>query len=176
MNKINKFKIQKSTKIDGVYIFTPSFGKDDRGIIYTSFYDDIFKEYLPENLYFKHDKFSNSKQNVLRGIHGDVKSWKLVTCVYGEIFQVVVDCRENSPTYKQWEAFTINSEKPQLILLPPKMGNSFFVNSKTAIYHYKLAYEGEYLDAEDQFSIKWNDSSIGIKWPVENPILSGRDK
>ena len=60
--------------------------------------------------------------------------------------------------------------------MPPKMGNSFLVNSEKAIYHYKLAYEGEYLDAEDQFSLKWNDSSLGIEWPIEYPILSNRDK
>lgn len=101
-------------------------GKDERGIIYSSYYEDNFKKFLPKELNFKHDKFSSSKKDVLRGIHGDIKSWKLVTCVYGEIFQVVVDCREESPTYNQWEAFTINSENPQLILLPPKMGNSFF--------------------------------------------------
>jgi dTDP-4-dehydrorhamnose 3,5-epimerase len=176
MSKINHFKIEKSKKIDGVYIFTPSCGEDDRGIIYTSYYKDNFKELLPKDLSFKHDKFSSSKKNVLRGIHGDVKSWKLVTCVYGEIYQVVVDCRKDSPTYLLWESFIINSEKPQLILLPPNMGNSFFVNSESAIYHYKLAYEGEYLDAEDQFSLKWNDPLIGIEWPTNNPILSGRDK
>ena len=176
MSNINNFHIERSEKINGVYIFTPSCGKDERGLIYTSFYDEVFNKYLPQGLHFKHDKFSRSKQNVLRGIHGDVKSWKLITCVFGEIYQVVVDCREESPTYKQWEAFTLNSEKPQLILLPPEMGNSFFVNSELAIYHYKLAYEGEYLDAADQFSIKWNDPSIGIKWPIENPILSGRDR
>ena len=170
------FDIQESTEIAGVYILKPSISEDARGNIWTSFLKDEVEELLPSGLYFKHDKFSSSKKNVLRGIHGDVKSWKLITCVYGEIYQVVVDCREESPTYKQWEAFTINSENPQLILLPPKMGNSFFVNSETAIYHYKLAYEGEYLDAEDQFSIKWNDPSIGIEWPFDNPILSGRDK
>lgn len=176
MSKINEFKIEKSDVIEGVYIFTPSYGKDFRGIIYTSFYKENFQNYLPKGLFFKHDKFSSSKKDVLRGIHGDTKSWKLITCVFGEIYQVVVDCRKESPTYKKWEAFTINSEEPKLILLPPNMGNSFFVNSETAIYHYKLAYDGEYLDAEDQFSIKWNDPSIGIKWPIESPILSGRDK
>jgi len=170
------FIIEKSKKIDGIYIFTPSIGKDERGIIYSSFYDENFKDYLPKGLSFKHDKFSSSKQNVLRGIHGDVKSWKLVTCVYGEIFQVIVDCRKDSPTYKHWEGFTINSENPQLILLPPNIGNSFFVNNELAIYHYKLAYEGEYLDVNDQFSLKWNDPSIGIDWPTKNPILSDRDR
>jgi dTDP-4-dehydrorhamnose 3,5-epimerase len=176
MSSINQFKIEKSKKIHGIHIITPSIGKDDRGIIYTSFYDDYFKDFLPNGLHFKHDKFSSSKKNVLRGIHGDVKSWKLVTCVYGEIYQVVVDCREESPTYNHWEAFTINSENPKFILLPPKIGNSFFVNSELAIYHYKLAYEGEYLDAKDQFSLRWNDPAIGIKWPIEKPILSERDK
>jgi len=176
MSSINQFKIEKSKKIHGIHIITLSIGKDDRGIIYTSFYDDYFKDFLPNGLHFKHDKFSSSKKNVLRGIHGDVKSWKLVTCVYGEIYQVVVDCREESPTYNHWEAFTINSENPKFILLPPKIGNSFFVNSELAIYHYKLAYEGEYLDAKDQFSLRWNDPAIGIKWPIEKPILSERDK
>lgn len=176
MKKINSFKIEKSKKIDGIYIFTPSFGKDERGIIYTSFYEDNFNKFLPTNIKFKHDKFSSSRKNVLRGIHGDAKSWKLISCVYGEIYQVVVDCREDSPTFKKWEAFTINSNSPQMILLPPKMGNSFFVNSDIAIYHYKLAYKGKYLDAEDQFSIKWNDPSLGIEWPIEYPILSNRDK
>jgi dTDP-4-dehydrorhamnose 3,5-epimerase len=176
MSNISNFKITKSSKIEGVYIFTPSFGKDDRGIIYTSFYENNFTDYLPANLKFKHDKFSSSKKNVLRGIHGDVKSWKLISCVYGEIYQVVVDCRPDSPTYNQWEAFTINSDSPQMILLPPQMGNSFCVKSEMAIYHYKLAYNGEYLDAADQFSLKWNDPSIGIEWPIEDPILSNRDK
>lgn len=176
MSIVKHFEIEKSKVIEGVYIFTPSYGKDERGIIYTSFYEDVFENYLPKGLMFKHDKFSSSKNNVLRGIHGDTKSWKLVTCVYGEIYQVVVDCRKDSLSYKKWEAFTINSEKPRLILLPPNMGNSFYVNSDMAIYHYKLAYEGEYLDAEDQFSLKWNDPTIGIKWPVDNPLLSSRDK
>lgn len=176
MNKINNFKIEQSKVIKGVYIFIPSLGEDERGFIYTSYYKDNFIKFLPKNLSFKHDKFSSSKKNVLRGIHGDTKSWKLVTCVYGEIYQVVVDCRKDSPTYKKWEAFTINSQKPKLILIPPSMGNSFFVKSELAIYHYKLAYPGEYLDAEDQFSIKWNDPSIGVDWPIKNPILSNRDK
>ena len=114
MNNINHFKIEKSKKIDGVYVFTPSFGKDDRGIIYTSFYNDSFKEFLPKNLKFKHDKFSSSKKSVLRGIHGDAKSWKLISCVYGEIFQVVVDCRKNSPTYLKHECFRLNHNKPKL--------------------------------------------------------------
>ena len=176
MSKINHFKIEKSNKIEGVYIFTPSFGKDDRGIIYTSFYEINFKEFLPTNLKFKHDKFSSSKKSVLRGIHGDVKSWKLISCVYGEIYQVVVDCRQDSPTYKQWEAFTINSNSPQMILLPPKMGNSFFVNSEMAIYHYKLAYKENILTLKINSPLNGMILPLGIEWPIKDPILSNRDK
>ena len=130
---------------------------------------------MPEGLFFKHDKFSSSMNNVLRGIHGDNKSWKLVTCVHGEIQQVVVDLRKDSPSFKQWQSFDINKNKQQLILIPPMMGNAYYVKSTEAVYHYKLAYSGDYIDAEEQFTVNWNDKSIDIKWASENPILSDRD-
>lgn len=174
--KIKEFKIVKSKIIEGVYIFKPSINVDLRGTLYTSFYKEVFEDYLPKELHFKHDKFSRSFNNVLRGIHGDSKSWKLVTSVYGEIFQVIVDWRKDSPTFKKWESFVINDKEPISILLPPGIGNSFYVKSEVAVYHYKLAYPGEYLDAEDQFSIKWNSEEIGIKWPTNKPLLSNRDK
>jgi dTDP-4-dehydrorhamnose 3,5-epimerase len=170
-----EFDIQQSTEISGVYILTPSISKDARGDIWTSFLKDEVEVLLPDDLHFKHDKFSTSKYNVLRGIHGDTKSWKLVTCVFGEIQQVVVDMRKNSPTYKQWQSFTISKNNQQLILIPPYMGNAYYVKSPEAVYHYKLAYNGDYIDAGEQFSINWNDDSIGIKWLSDNPILSNRD-
>jgi dTDP-4-dehydrorhamnose 3,5-epimerase len=170
-----EFDIQQSTEISGVYILTPSISKDSRGNIWTSFLKDEVEKLLPSDLYFKHDKFSTSKYNVLRGIHGDTKSWKLVTCVHGEIQQVVVDCRKDSPTYKQWQSFIISQSNQQLILIPPNMGNAYYVKSSEAVYHYKLAYDGDYIDADEQFSVSWNDDSIGIKWLSNNPILSNRD-
>jgi len=170
------FEIKESEKIKGIFIITPSISEDLRGNIWTSFIKNEIEEFIPENIYFKHDKFSTSKHNVLRGIHGDSKSWKLVTCVYGEIQQVVVDMRKNSPTYLQWQDFIINSENQNLILIPPNMGNAYYVKSESAVYHYKLAYEGDYIDADEQFSIKWNDESIGIKWLTNEPLLSGRDQ
>ena len=92
------FEVKESEIINGVWIFIPSISSDNRGNIWTSFIKSEIETLLPEGLHFKHDKFSESKHNVLRGIHGDSKSWKLVTCVYGEISQVVVDMREDSPT------------------------------------------------------------------------------
>ncbi len=169
------FSIVESNKIKGVYIITPNKFSDLRGEIWTAFTDEHLAQLLPKELHFKHDKFINSYFNVLRGIHGDRKTYKLVTCVYGEIHQVVVDCRKESPTYLQWEKFVISPKNQKLILLPPNMGNSHLVVSTEAVYYYKLAYEGEYLDADEQFTYAWNDKRIGIDWGVNNPILSDRD-
>ena len=170
------FDIQESTEISGIYILSPSVSEDARGNIWTSFLKEEVERLLPNNLYFKHDKFSTSKHNVLRGVHGDTKSWKLVTCVYGEIQQVVVDLREDSPTYQKWQDFIINKNNQQLILIPPNMGNAYYVNSPEAVYHYKYAYDGNYIDADEQFSVGWDDDEIGIKWLSNTPILSNRDK
>lgn len=169
------FSIEESKLLKGVMVIKPSISKDRRGTIWTSFLKDKIDKLLPDGLSFKHDKFSESTYNVLRGIHGDNKSWKLVTSVYGEIHQVVVDCREESPTYLQWEKFIINKDNQQLILIPPRMGNSYYISSKSAVYHYKLAYDGDYIDADEQFTLKWNDPKINIDWPTNKPILSDRD-
>lgn len=170
-----EFDIQQSTKVDGVYILTPSISEDSRGNIWTSFIKDEVEKLLPDDLYFKHDKFSESKHNVLRGIHGDSKSWKLVTCVFGEVHQVVADLRESSPTFMKWEKFIISKERQSIILIPPGVGNAYYVSSAQAVYHYKLAYMGNYLDSSEQFTYQWNDKALKIDWPSDNPILSPRD-
>jgi dTDP-4-dehydrorhamnose 3,5-epimerase len=176
IQKVKNFKIDNSEIIKDIVIFKPLINEDLRGSLYTTFHRDVFHAFLPDQLSFKHDKFSKSYKNVLRGIHGDSKSWKLVTAVFGDIFQVVVDCRQESASYLKWQGFEINQANPISVLLPPGIGNAFFVKSDVAVYHYKLAYLGEYLDAKDQFSVKWNDPNVGIKWPNNNPILSDRDK
>jgi len=170
------FKIEESNVIKGVWIIVPSISIDNRGAIWTSYISTALKKFIPVGLSFKHDKFSKSKKNVLRGIHGDEKTWKLVTCVFGEIEQVVVDMRKQSDTYLKWQKFLINENNQCLILLPPNIGNAFYVKTDQAVYHYKLAYKGDYFDEKRQFSVKWNDRRIGIKWPISNPILSERDK
>jgi len=170
------FDIQESEIIEGIWLITPTVSEDSRGSIWSSFIQNDIEGLIPDDLHFKHDKFSISKFNVLRGIHGDVKSWKLVTCVYGEIQQVVVDLRKDSSSYLKWQDFIINSDNPIMILIPPGMGNAYYVNSDSALYHYKLAYNGKYIDADEQFSVKWNDPLIGVNWISNNPILSERDK
>jgi len=170
------FDIKESKEIKGLWLLKPEIFEDMRGDIWTSFVKKEVEKLLPNNLQFNHDKFSSSSQNVLRGIHGDTKSWKLVTCIYGEIHQVVVDLRKDSPTYLNWQGFQINRKNQLLVLIPPNMGNAYHVCSHEAVYHYKLAYEGDYFDADDQFSLKWNDKRIGINWSTSQPILSNRDR
>ena len=162
-----------NTKIEGVKIINYDSFVDLRGSIWTTYLEEKIN---PErNIKFNHDKFSISYKNVIRGIHYDKKTFKLVTAVYGAIDQVVVDMRKDSKTYKESLIFSINDSNKFSILIPPMVGNGFRVKSDIAVYHYKLSYLGEYLDAKDQYTLKWDDSSIGIKWNCENPILSNRD-
>ena len=170
------FEVIDSEIIDDIKIITPSAFNEKRGKIWTSYHSDFIPNLLPKDLYFKHDKFSQSKKNVLRGIHGDNKSWKLVSCIQGSIMQVVVDMRTSSETYLKSQCFELGDNDSSSILIPPGMGNAFFVNSDIATYHYKLAYNGDYIDADDQFTIAWDDERLNIKWPNMKPILSERDK
>jgi len=143
---------------------------DYRGDLYTTWKEGDF------DLKFNHDKVSTSRKNVLRGIHGDSKSWKLVTCLYGDIYFVIVDNRETSETFLKWDSMTLNSSNKKQVLVPPGVGNGFLVMSDQCVFHYKWAYTGTYADVDEQFTIKWDDPIIGIDWPIDNPILSRRDK
>ena len=151
--------------IDGVQIIEPDAFTDHRGDLWT-----IWKE-GDYNLKFNHDKVSTSKKNVLRGIHGDNKSWKLVTCLYGKIYLVVLNT-----VSKKWGSIVLSDDNKKMVLIPPTYGNGHCVLSDHAVFMYKWSYEGEYPDVEDQFSISWNDPTFNIDWPVKNPILSQRDE
>ncbi len=170
------FDLKNSKVLPDVLIVKPSISWDLRGNIFTSYNKDFYKEFLPKELDFKHDKFAFNKQNVLRGLHGDNKTWKLVSCVFGELYEVVVDMRPESPTYMKWDAFVMKADDYQQILIPPNFINGYYVKSEKAVFHYKLAYVGDYIDASEQMTFLWNDERFNIEWPCKNPILQGRDK
>ncbi len=154
-----------------VKIYQPDSFEDFRGELYT-----LFKQEEHE-LVFNHDKVSVSRQNVLRGLHGDSKSWKLITCLSGVIYLVVVDNRPESPNYLKWDSIILSENNRKQVLIPPMFGNGHLVLSDKAIFFYKWSYEGKYPDTQDQFSINWKDPRINIDWPINNePILSERDK
>tara|TARA_B100001057_G_C22832777_1_gene944022 strand:+ start:1353 stop:1844 length:492 start_codon:yes stop_codon:yes gene_type:complete len=145
--------------------------KDVRGLLWTTWEKNTFK-----NIIFNHDKFSISKKRVLRGLHCDFKSWKMVTCVYGKFFFVVVDMRKKSKNYLKYKSWVLDHKKPKLILIPPYYANGHLCLSKECLFHYKWSYKGEYIDSREQKSYRWNDPKIKIKWPVKKPILSMRDR
>jgi dTDP-4-dehydrorhamnose 3,5-epimerase len=156
--------------IKDVNIYEPDVHTDFRGDLWTLWEKRNF------DLDFNHDKVSTSRKNVLRGIHGDFKSWKLVTCLHGELYFIVVDNRIGSKTYLQWDSLILDSKHRKQVLLPPGVGNGFLVLSADSVFHYKWAYPGSYPDVDEQFTIKWNDSKIDIIWPIDNPILQNRDR
>ena len=154
-----------------IKIFKNKAFKDLRGYYWTSWKKEVIKK-----IKFKHDKFSLSKRNVLRGLHGDNKTCKLVSCPYGKFILVVVNCKKKSKNYLKWKSWTLSHDNGVQILIPPNYANGHLCLSKECLFHYKLSYKGSYLDADKQFSLKWNDPKIKIKWPIKKPILSSRDK
>lgn len=174
--KIN-FTHQKGKILSEVIIIEPSTFQDDRGFLYTDYLEDYFYEQFQLN--FNHSKTTVSRKNVLRGIHGDSKTWKLINCVYGDIVQVVVDCRKDSKSFGMWERFELSYKNPKFIMVPPGFGNGFLVKSKESVYNYKLAYDGEYSDYDKQFTYRWNEKRFNIDWghvKKKDLILSKRDK
>ena len=167
-------QITESKIISGVYTIQDDRFTDSRGSIWTSYLRSNFKKIVP--IEFNHDKFTTSKKNVLRGIHYDNKSWKIISCVHGKAFQVCVDLRKKSPTYMSWQSWTLDAKHNTQILMSPMIGNAWVALSSTALYHYKWGYKGKYPDVDQQGTIAWNDAKIGVKWPIKKPILSKRDK
>jgi dTDP-4-dehydrorhamnose 3,5-epimerase len=157
------------TKLDGlVVIKTPSSHVDKRGTI-DEFYRNEWLESLGINVRFVQDTFSISRRGVLRGIHGDSITYKYVSCLWGEVYAVIVNYDKNSPQYLQWDSFLLSSINGLHILVPPKFGNSYLVLSNTAVYHYKMSQY--YSGPENQFTINPFDQKLNIPWPISNPIL-----
>ena len=145
--------------------------KDKRGMLWTTWKKDIFKK-----IKFNHDKFSFSKKNVLRGLHCDFKSWKMITSVYGKFLLVVVDMRKSSKNYLKHKKIFFDHNSPKIILIPPYYANGHLCLSKFCLFHYKWSYKGKYIDVKKQTTYLWSDPKLNIKWPIKKPILSNRDK
>jgi len=164
----------KQTELQDVILIEPTIFKDNRGAFQESYHIDKFKDngiglpFIQDNLVF-------SKHNVLRGLHFQYKNpqGKLIRVIQGEILDVAVDIREKSPTYGNWISEKLNDENQCQLYIPPGFAHGYLVLSKTALVYYKCTnvYFPEY-DA----GIIWNDKSIGIKWGIENPLLSEKDR
>ena len=160
------------TKLDGVLLITPpTIFEDFRGD-----YVELYNERLYTDggvpVKFVQDDISVSSKHVLRGIHGDSETWKLISCLQGKIYLAVVNWDESSPQFAQWDAFVLSDQQRLQLLVPAKFGIGHLVLSEQAIFHYK---QSTYYNRSGQFTIMWNDPKLNIWWPVKNPIVSKRD-
>jgi len=164
-------KIYK-TKLDKVVKIVPTAYEDFRGFYLETYNKDIYYK-AGIKLKFIQDDISRSYKNVLRGIHGDKKTWKLVSCILGTFYLIVVNNDPSSKQFRKWEKFTLSDQNKIQILIPPNFGNGHVVLTDQAIYSYKQTTN---YDRKSQFTINWKDPLFKFSWPIEGPILSERDK
>ena len=169
--------IKESEKIKDLMVIAPDVFYDFRGenceTFNKEFYDKLLQSHSIFDVNFIVDSFSFSRKNTLRGFHGDTKTWKIIQCILGDIYFVVIDFRPQSPTLNHYEIFNLNDKNRHQVLIPAGCVNAHLCISDTCIFNYKLS--NSYTEQKDQISIKWNDPFYNIYWPISNPILSKRD-
>lgn len=161
------------TKLAGVLLITPPTMFEDFRGSYVETYNQELYNAAGITVPFVQDDISTSSRHVLRGIHGDSETWKLVSCFYGKFYLAVLNHDQNSLQYGQWEGFTLSDTNRLQVLIPPLFGNGHVVLSETAIFHYK---QNTYYNRAGQFTVRWNDPQFKIWWPIANPIVSQRDQ
>ena len=163
------------TSIDGVFVIEPKKYGDNRGYFMETYKELDFNQ-AGLNYKFVQDNQSKSKQGVLRGLHFQKRfpQAKLVRCIEGEVFDVCVDLRKDSPTYGKWEGVILSEEKGNQFMIPRGFAHGFVVLSKNATFCYKC---DDFYHPEDDEGIRWDDPDIGIDWPnVGEILLSEKDK
>lgn len=168
------FELLPSENLGISYISSKKF-KDERGYFF-EFYKKSEFEKIGIKEEFVQDNVSLSKKGVLRGLHYQKNpdaQGKLVTCLKGEVLDVIVDIRKGSPTYGKWKSYILSEENGRMLYVPAGYVHGFLTLSDEAIFLYKCT--KEYSSSQDR-GIIWNDPDIGVDWGVENPILTAKDK
>jgi len=162
------------TKLDGVVLLEPQVFGDARGFVVETYRRDAWGE-LGVDLEFVQHNHSRSGKGILRGLHFQTEPGqaKLVRCPRGAIFDVAVDLRRDSPTYRQWEGHVLDDERHRQLFVPAGFGHGFAVLSDVADVTYLLS---SLYDPATESGIAWNDPDVGVEWPIANPLLSDRDK
>jgi dTDP-4-dehydrorhamnose 3,5-epimerase len=161
------------TEIPDIRLIQPKVYEDARGFFLES-YNQAAYEAIGIMGPFVQDNHSRSQKNALRGMHAQLRrpQGKLIRVIHGEVFDVVVDLRRNSATYKKWAGFVLSDRNFQQCYIPPGFAHGFCVLSDTAEFEYKVT---DYYDPESELHLIWNDPEIGIRWPISDPILSAKD-
>jgi dTDP-4-dehydrorhamnose 3,5-epimerase len=166
----------QTTSIPDVLIIEPKVFGDERGFFFESFNEQKFAQLTGVTLSFVQDNHSRSAQNVLRGLHYQIQQpqGKLVRVVSGEVFDVAVDIRKESPTFGKWVGARLSAENKRQLWIPVGFAHGFVVLSEQADFLYKTT---DYWAPQYERSILWNDPEIGIDWPINGePLLSVKDK
>jgi len=165
------------TAIDGVLLLAPKVFGDSRGFFFESFNSRVFAEATGLQLDFVQDNHSRSARHVLRGMHFQVNrpQGKLVRVVRGEVFDVAVDIRRDSPTFGRWVGERLSETNQRQLWVPPGLAHGFLVLSESADFLYKTT---DYYDPASERCLAWNDPTVRIDWPLEGqaPALSGKDQ
>ena len=162
------------TKLKDCVIIEPKVFGDERGFFLETFQAERYAALAGINLLFVQDNHSRSSKAVLRGLHYQKTKpqGKLVRVVRGEVYDVAVDIRQDSPTFGQWEGVILSEENKRQFWVPPGFAHGFVVLSETADFEYKCT---DYYDPSDEGSLLWSDPDLNIPWPIDNPKLSEKD-
>lgn len=160
------------TELTDVVLLEPDVHGDERGFLVETFRESDLSE-LGIDVSFVQDNHSRSRGPVLRGIHMQRGQAKLMRCPQGRIWDVAVDLRPDSPTYKQWEGHELDGEKHHQLYIPQGFGHAFCLLSDEADVLYRLS---SYYDPALESGIAWDDPEVGIEWPISDPLLSDRDR
>lgn len=163
------------TELPGVKLIDLNMHHDERGYFLELFQARRYEELLGLRSPFVQDNYSYSKRNVLRGLHFQCRypQGKLLHVIQGEIYDVAVDVRPYSPTFRQWQGLVLSHTKPRQLWIPAGYAHGFVVLSDEASIEYKCT---DYYHSEDEACLIWNDPALGIDWPVSNPIVSAKDR
>lgn len=165
------------TDIQDVKIIEPTVFGDERGFFMETWQQKKFEELVTgKPTWFVQDNHSKSKKGILRGLHYQTENTqgKLVRVVSGEVFDVVVDIRKDSPTLGQWVGVYLSAENKRQLWVPEGFAHGFYVTSEEAEFVYKCT---DYYNPSSEISLLWNDETLNISWPIlSNVILSEKDK
>jgi dTDP-4-dehydrorhamnose 3,5-epimerase len=163
------------TAIGGLIAIEPQVFGDERGFVLETFRENRWRELGIDAPFVQENHSRSTQRGTLRGLHfqTDPGQGKLIRCPRGQIFDVAVDLRRGSPTYGQWEGHVLDDDRHRQLWIPVGFGHGFQVLSETADVAYKVT---SYYDPETESEIAWDDPEVGVEWPINEPLLSDRDK
>ncbi|HXM18644.1 MAG TPA: dTDP-4-dehydrorhamnose 3,5-epimerase [Candidatus Tumulicola sp.] len=164
--------VVKPTKFADAHLFVPDVFSDARGYFKETYARRKYEELGIADEWVQ-DAVSRSRKNVLRGMHYDMRMAKLAQVLVGRAYDVIVDVREGSPTYKQWQGFDLSGDNHMQVYVPKGFAHGFLALSDEVIFHYKMS---AHFDPQHERVLSWKDPSVGIEWPIEGePLLSPKD-